>query len=162
MNRPAAQAGDPVAAIDTPALVVDLDALERNIERMAAYARGHGMRLRPHAKTHKSAAIARLQLAAGAVGVCVQKLDEAQALADGGIVDIFVSNQIVDPAKLARLAARMTLRSSPSSNRNAARPCDTNGSWTGPPAADGSRCTCCRTWPTTATCCRPRTASTSW
>jgi len=104
MNRPAARPGDPVAAIDTPALVVDLDALERNIERMAAYARQHRMRLRPHAKTHKSAAIAKLQMAAGAVGVCVQKLDEAQALADAGVADIYISNQVVDAAKLERLA----------------------------------------------------------
>jgi len=104
MNAAAARIGDPVAAIDTPALVIDLDALERNIARMADYARAHGMRLRPHAKTHKSAAIAALQVAAGAVGVCVQKLDEAVALADAGVADIYISNQIVDAAKLARLA----------------------------------------------------------
>jgi len=101
----AARVGDAVDAIDTPALVIDLDALERNIERMAAYAREHGLRLRPHAKTHKCAEIARRQIAAGAVGVCVQKLSEAQALAEAGIDDIFVSNQIVDEAKLAGLAA---------------------------------------------------------
>jgi len=101
----AARVGDSVAAIDTPALVVDLDALERNIERMAAYAREHGMRLRPHAKTHKSAAIAKLQMAAGAVGVCVQKLSEAQALAAAGVADLYISNEVVDAAKLADLAA---------------------------------------------------------
>ena len=112
MNRPAANLGEPVAAIDTPALVIDLDALERNIGRMAHFARQHALRLRPHAKTHKSAAIARLQIAAGAVGVCVQKLSEAEALADAGIGDIYLSNQIVDEAKLARLArlaGRITL-----------------------------------------------------
>ncbi len=105
MTRAPARVGEPVAAIDTPALVIDLDALERNIARMADYARQHGLRLRPHAKTHKSAAIARLQMAAGAVGVCVQKLGEAEALADAGIADLYISNEVVDEAKLARLAA---------------------------------------------------------
>ena len=61
--------GAPVEAIDTPALVVDLDAMEKNLAAMAAFAREHRVRLRPHAKMHKSAAIARLQMAAGAVGV---------------------------------------------------------------------------------------------
>jgi D-serine deaminase-like pyridoxal phosphate-dependent protein len=102
---PAARVGDAVGAIDTPALVIDLDALERNIARMAAYARERGMKLRPHAKTHKSAAIAQLQIAAGAVGVCVQKTSEALALADRGVADIYVSNEVVDAAKLARVAA---------------------------------------------------------
>jgi D-serine deaminase-like pyridoxal phosphate-dependent protein len=103
--RAAARVGDPVDAIDTPALVVNLDALERNIATMAAYAREHGLRLRPHAKTHKSAHIARLQMAAGAVGVCVQKTSEAEALCDAGIDRIYLSNEVVDPAKLARVAA---------------------------------------------------------
>ena len=97
--------GDPVDAIDTPALVVDLDAMERNIAGMAAFAQKHGVRLRPHAKTHKSAAIAKLQIAAGAAGVCVQKVSEAEALAAGGVADIFISNEIVDARKLARVAA---------------------------------------------------------
>ena len=96
--------GDPVAAIDTPALVVDLDAMQRNLQRMADFARERGLRLRPHAKMHKSAHIARLQLAAGAVGVCVQKLAEAEALAAGGVADVYISNEIVDAAKLARVA----------------------------------------------------------
>lgn len=104
MSPPAARVGDAVSAVDTPALVIDLDALERNIARMADYARAHGMRLRPHAKTHKSAAIAKLQIAAGAVGVCVQKLSEALALAEGGVGDIYISNEIVDAAKLSALA----------------------------------------------------------
>ena len=101
---PAARVGDPVRAIDTPALVIDLDALERNLQRMAEFAHRHGLRLRPHAKTHKCVEIARRQVAAGAVGVCVQKLSEAQVMAAGGITDILVSNEIVDPAKLAALA----------------------------------------------------------
>ena len=97
--------GQSVAEIDTPALVIDLDAMARNIERMAAYARGHGLRLRPHAKTHKSAWIAAQQVAAGAVGVCVQKTSEAEALAAAGVTDITITNQVIDEAKLARLAA---------------------------------------------------------
>jgi D-serine deaminase-like pyridoxal phosphate-dependent protein len=100
-----ARVGDPVGAVDTPALVIDADALGRNIAAMAAFARAHGLGLRPHAKTHKSAHIARLQVAAGAVGVCVQKGSEAQALADAGITDLYVSNEVIDPAKLDRLAA---------------------------------------------------------
>jgi D-serine deaminase-like pyridoxal phosphate-dependent protein len=100
-----ARPGDPVTAIDTPALVLDLDAMERNLERMASFARRAGVRLRPHAKMHKSAEIARLQIAAGAVGVCVQKTSEAEALAAAGIDDVFVSNEVVAPAKLARLAS---------------------------------------------------------
>jgi D-serine deaminase-like pyridoxal phosphate-dependent protein len=96
---------DRVADLDTPALVLDLDAMEHNLARMAAFARGAGVRLRPHAKMHKSAELARLQLAAGAVGVCVQKTSEAEALAARGIDDLYVSNEVVAPAKLARLAA---------------------------------------------------------
>ena len=96
--------GQSVTAIDTPALVVDLDAMTRNIERMAAYASEHGLRLRPHAKTHKSAWIAAQQIAAGAVGVCVQKTSEAEALAAAGVANIYITNQVIDEAKLARLA----------------------------------------------------------
>ncbi|MBA2721931.1 MAG: DSD1 family PLP-dependent enzyme [Methylibium sp.] len=104
--RPAPAAiGDSVAAIDTPALVVDLDAFERNLQTMADFARAHGVKLRPHAKMHKCAAIALRQMALGAVGVCVQKTGEAEALAAAGVSDIFVSNEVIAPAKLARLAA---------------------------------------------------------
>ena len=101
----AACIGRPVAALDTPALVVDLDAMARNIARMAGYAREQGLRLRPHAKTHKSAWIAALQVAAGAVGVCVQKTSEAEALVAAGIGDVYISNEVIDVAKLARVAA---------------------------------------------------------
>ena len=73
------------ADLDTPALVVDLNALERNLDRMAATARAAGVALRPHAKTHKSVAIARMQLDRGAVGVCVQTVAEAETMAAGGI-----------------------------------------------------------------------------
>lgn len=105
MTPPPARAGDPIEAIATPALVIDLDALERNIARMAAFAREYGLRLRPHAKTHKSAQIARLQLAAGAVGVCVQKVSEAEALAAQGIADFYISNEVVAEDRIARVAA---------------------------------------------------------
>jgi D-serine deaminase-like pyridoxal phosphate-dependent protein len=109
MSAPAgtsvAKVGDAVAAIDTPALVIDLDALERNLAAMSGFARDRGVRLRPHAKMHKCAAIARLQIDAGAVGVCVQKTSEAEALAAAGIDDIYISNEVVGSAKLARVAA---------------------------------------------------------
>ena len=104
MTTAPARIGDPVAAIQTPALVVELEAFERNLQTMADYARRHGIKLRPHAKMHKCAAIARLQIALGAVGVCVQKLSEAEALAAAGVGDIYVSNEIIDAAKLTRLA----------------------------------------------------------
>lgn len=97
--------GQPVAAIDTPALVLDLDAMDRNLHRMADFCRARGLRLRPHAKMHKCAELARLQMAHGAVGVCVQKIGEALALAAQGVSDIYVSNEVVDESKLARLAA---------------------------------------------------------
>ncbi|AEG91798.1 DSD1 family PLP-dependent enzyme [Ramlibacter tataouinensis] len=97
--------GQPATAIDTPALVVDLDALQRNLGRMAEFARKHDIRWRPHAKTHKSGAIARLQLQAGAHGVCVQKTAEAEAMVAGGIHDVYITNEVIAPAKLARVAA---------------------------------------------------------
>lgn len=96
--------GQPVSAIDTPALVVDLDAMQRNLSRMAEFARKHEIRWRPHAKMHKCSALARLQLQAGAVGVCVQKTAEAEAMADGGVRDIYISNEVIAPSKLARVA----------------------------------------------------------
>ncbi|NQW93054.1 MAG: DSD1 family PLP-dependent enzyme, partial [Polaromonas sp.] len=97
--------GHSVNAIDTPALVVDLDMMERNLRTMAAFAAEHEVMLRPHAKMHKSAELAKLQMAAGAVGVCVQKTSEAEALVAGGVHDIFISNEVIAPNKLARVAA---------------------------------------------------------
>ena len=97
--------GQSISAIDTPALVVDLDAMERNLATMAAFASQHKVRLRPHAKMHKSAALAKLQIAAGAVGVCVQKTSEAEVMVAGGVFNIFISNEVISPAKLARVAA---------------------------------------------------------
>lgn len=97
--------GESVADLDTPALVVDLDAVNRNLQRMAEFAERHRVQLRPHAKTHKSPAFAHMQVQAGAVGVCVQTVAEAEALAAGGIDDIFISNQIIATSKLRRVAA---------------------------------------------------------
>jgi D-serine deaminase-like pyridoxal phosphate-dependent protein len=104
-QRPPARTGDAVAAIDTPALVVDLDAFERNLELMANAVRGAGVALRPHAKSHKCPDIALAQIARGAVGICCQKVDEAAAFVDAGIRDVLVTNEVVAPGKLARLAA---------------------------------------------------------
>ncbi len=93
------------ADIQTPALVLDLDALERNIKKMGDYAKAHGMRHRVHGKMHKSVDVARLQeVLGGAVGVCCQKVSEAEVFARGGIKDVLVSNQVRDPAKIDRLA----------------------------------------------------------
>ncbi len=97
--------GRPAADIDTPALVIDLDAMERNLATMAAFAAKHGVKLRPHAKMHKSATLARLQMAHGAVGVCVQKTSEAEALAALGVNNIYISNEVISPFKLKRVVA---------------------------------------------------------
>jgi len=101
---PPASLGIPLDEVDTPALVVDLDALEGNIARMAKAVEGGAVRLRPHAKSHKCAEIARRQIAAGAVGVCSQKVSEAEALVAGGVADVLVTNEIVGKTKVARLA----------------------------------------------------------
>jgi len=92
------------AALNTPALIVDVEALDRNIAAMAAFARGAGLKLRPHAKTHKCVEIARRQIAAGAVGVCCAKLGEAEALSEGGIDNILITSPVVGPPAVKRLA----------------------------------------------------------
>jgi len=93
------------ADIQTPCLILDLDALERNIRKMGDYARKHGMRHRAHGKMHKSVDVLKLQMElGGAIGVCCQKVSEAEVFARAGIKDILVSNQVRDPAKIARLA----------------------------------------------------------
>jgi D-serine deaminase-like pyridoxal phosphate-dependent protein len=93
------------AKLATPALVVDLDAFERNLAAMAAHAKARGVALRPHAKTHKSVEIAKRQIAAGALGVCCAKLGEAEALADGGIDSILITSPVVSERGIARLVA---------------------------------------------------------
>lgn len=102
---PPARVGDRLDDVETPALVVDLDAFERNLARMAAFAAGAGIGLRAHAKTHRSSEVARRQVAAGAIGQCVQTVGEAEALVAGGIRDVLVSNEVVGERKLGRLAA---------------------------------------------------------
>jgi 3-hydroxy-D-aspartate aldolase len=93
------------ADIQTPCLILDLDALERNIVKMGDYAKAHGMRHRVHGKMHKSVDVAKLQeRLGGSVGVCCQKVSEAQVFARGGIKDVLLSNQVRDPAKIDRLA----------------------------------------------------------
>ena len=91
--------------LNTPALIVDLDALEANIATMAAFGRETGIALRPHAKTHKSAVIARLQIDAGAAGICCAKLGEAEALAAEGIESILLTSPIVTSPAIERLVA---------------------------------------------------------
>ncbi len=91
--------------IQTPCLILDLDALERNIKKMGDYAKAHGMRHRAHGKMHKSVDVLKLQQELGAAcGVCCQKVSEAEVFARGGIKDVMVSNQVTDPAKIDRLA----------------------------------------------------------
>ena len=101
----AAQPGDPLDAVDTPALILDLDAFERNLERMAAALRGSAVRLRAHSKSHKCPEIALRQVALGAIGICCQKVSEAAVFVDAGIQDVLVTNQVVGDAKLRHLAS---------------------------------------------------------
>jgi 3-hydroxy-D-aspartate aldolase len=103
VKAPAA-AGMRLEDVDTPALILDLDAFETNLKRMAD-AVPRRVRVRAHAKTHKCPEIGRRQLTAGAVGVCCQKVSEAEAMVDGGINDVLVSNEVVGAGKLERLAA---------------------------------------------------------
>ena len=95
----------PVEDVATPAVLVDLEVLESNLARMAALARGHGVGLRPHAKTHQTVEIASLQLAAGAVGLCLAKTSEAEAFARAGFGDIFIAYPVVGADKARRLLA---------------------------------------------------------
>jgi len=95
--------GCPKSHVDTPALLVDLDALEYNIRKMAAFFKDKEAKLRPHVKTHKTPAIALKQLKEGAVGITCQKLSEAEVMARSGIRDILISNQIIGKQKIGRL-----------------------------------------------------------
>lgn len=99
-----AKPGMDAADIQTPALVLDLDALERNIKKMGDYARAHGMRHRAHGKMHKSVDVLKMQMElGGAIGVCCQKVSEAEVFARAGIKEILVSNQVRNPGKIERL-----------------------------------------------------------
>ena len=94
----------PLAEVDTPALLLDLDAFERNLDTLNRTLKGTPVRVRPHAKSHKCAQIALAQIARGAVGVCCQKVSEAEALVRGGVQDVLIANEVVGAPKLARLA----------------------------------------------------------
>ena len=100
-----ARPGMAEADIQTPCLIVDLDAFERNVAKMREHCASMGVRLRAHGKMHKSADVAKYQIAhGGSVGMCCQKVSEAEAFARAGITDILVTNQVCDPAKIDRLA----------------------------------------------------------
>ena len=91
--------------VDTPTLVLDIEAAERNIARMSEYFRGKKAHLRPHTKVHKSPFIARKQIVAGAHGITCAKVSEAEVMANSGIDDILIANEIVGVDKLKRLAS---------------------------------------------------------
>jgi cysteine synthase len=98
---PAASIGAPISDIDTPALLLDLDAFERNLDDLQARADASGMALRPHGKAHKCPAVALAQIARGAVGICCQKVSEAIPFIEAGVRDIHISNEIASPARHA-------------------------------------------------------------
>jgi len=100
-----AEVGMALEEVDTPALLVDLDAFEWNLGQMARESSDRGMRLRPHAKTHKCAVIALRQMSLGAVGVCCQKVSEAEALVRRCVGDVLITNEVIGRRKLARLAS---------------------------------------------------------
>ena len=104
-NRPPADIGAPLIEVDTPALLIDLDAFERNLQALPRLLQGRAVSLRPHSKTHKSPIIALKQMALGAVGACCQKVGEAEALVAGGVGDVLIANEVVGASKLRRLAA---------------------------------------------------------
>jgi D-serine deaminase-like pyridoxal phosphate-dependent protein len=99
------EVGTLLERVDTPALIVDLDALDRNLDRMAAFSKRTGKRVRPHAKTHKSPVIARMQLERGAIGLCCAKLGEAEVMADAGVGPLLITTEIAGEPKIARLVA---------------------------------------------------------
>jgi D-serine deaminase-like pyridoxal phosphate-dependent protein len=102
---PPARVGMALAEVDTPALLLDLDAFEYNLRKLHDSLHGTMVRVRPHAKSHKCPDIALRQIEAGAVGVCCQKVSEAEALVRGGVKDVLIANEVVGAPKLARLAA---------------------------------------------------------
>jgi 3-hydroxy-D-aspartate aldolase len=102
--RAPAKVGDRLEDVDTPALILDLDAFEANQKTLFSTVKNR-VRIRPHAKTHKCPDVARRQIALGAVGMCCQKVSEAEAMVEGGVQDVLVTNEIVGAGKLERLAA---------------------------------------------------------
>ena len=103
-----ARASDSLADVDTPALILDLDKFEANLARLMSAVQGRGVRVRPHAKSHKCVEIARRQIALGAVGICCQKTSEAEAFLAGGIADVLISNEVVGHRKNSQLAQLAT------------------------------------------------------
>jgi D-serine deaminase-like pyridoxal phosphate-dependent protein len=103
-TRPPAEVGMTLEEVDTPALLIELDAFEANLKALADALAGTSVKLRPHGKAHKCPIIGRQQMALGAVGLCCQKVSEAEAMVFGGVTDIYVTNEIVGARKLARLA----------------------------------------------------------
>jgi D-serine deaminase-like pyridoxal phosphate-dependent protein len=95
----------PAASLSTPALVVDLDIFEANVAAMASLLSGTGKTIRPHVKTHRTPELARRQLGGPAVGITCATVGEAEAMVDAGLDDVFIANEVVDPRKIARLAA---------------------------------------------------------
>ncbi len=100
-----AKIGMPLDEVDTPALLLDLDVFERNLQLLNDSLAGRNVKLRPHAKSHKCPQIALRQMALGAVGVCCQKVSEAEAMVDGGVSDVLIANEVVGSAKVKRLVA---------------------------------------------------------
>ena len=105
---PPATVGMPLADVDTPALILELDPFERNLRRLHESLAGVQVAVRPHAKSHKCPQIALRQMALGAVGVCCQKVSEAEALVEGGVADVLIANEVVGAAKLRRMVALCT------------------------------------------------------
>ena len=95
--------GHPKSEIDTPALLLDMGAVERNIAKMADYFSGKPCKLRPHIKTHKLPLIAHKQIEAGAIGITCAKLGEAKIFLEAGIKDVLIANEIVGAVKIERL-----------------------------------------------------------
>ncbi len=99
--------GAPISEIETPALMVDLTIMEANMDKMMAFLKssGAGVGIRPHSKSHKTPEIAKMQMDRGALGICCAKIGEAEAMAEAGLPDILIANQVVGEKKLRRLAA---------------------------------------------------------
>ena len=92
-----------ISELDTPAIVIDLDIMERNLRRMADYTAQHGLRLRPHTKTHKIPALGAQQLALGAVGLSVAKVSEAEVMVEAGVQELLIAYPVIGALKLARM-----------------------------------------------------------
>jgi D-serine deaminase-like pyridoxal phosphate-dependent protein len=99
------QVGLPLEELDTPSLILDLDAFERNLQRLNESLAGRKVAVRPHAKSHKCPQVALRQMALGAIGVCCQKVSEAEAMVQGGVKDVLIANEVIGTTKVRRAAA---------------------------------------------------------